>query len=445
MLEIFERTDTVWNPPIVSEEKRNEIELKKYSHIDDNRDYLMIFQTEPYIDAVLIFKKTSFPSNPSEEFCRFTFHENCIWGFEKERLFIEKCLKNKAITYDYECIEIIYAYYAKMYPEWNLNRYYTKPMRMLDHIYHCMRKGTAKEMLYKAGLDELAENVDEVDEINLLSSKPSDIYEGLSMRTLRALNCYGGATLLSKEYNRSFVKQLQSKFPAIFKERMNNAQCNYLKFLIEGDLTVGEAGRLYLARRLKLFCMWAPAQYDLIIWMERQNNELLLAAKEISAIDPIYKEYIGKIDHIDNESSRKTIGILKTYLLNQRREYDTLIWRSNRKRDYTWQERDRGYVVRFPQTINDFCREAIYMCNCLMTYVDAYINNDTTVLFMRKTDSFNEPFITIEVFDNVLMQAYHRFNEDCTAEEAKWILNYCYRHGIKTGNFKFNRDVDELF
>ena len=79
-----------------------------------------------------------------------------------------------------------------------------------------------------------------------------------------------------------------------------------------------------------------------------------------------------------------------------------------------------------------------------MTYVDAYINNDTTVLFMRKTDSFNEPFITIEVFDNVLMQAYHRFNEDCTAEEAEWILNYCYRHGIKTGNFKFNRDVDEL-
>ena len=39
----------------------------------------------------------------------------------------------------------------------------------------------------------------------------------------------------------------------------------------------------------------------------------------------------------------------------------------------------------------------------------------------------------------------YRFNEDCTAEEAEWILNYCYRHGIKTGNFKFNRDVDELF
>ena len=42
------------------------------------------------------------------------------------------------------------------------------------------------------------------------------------------------------------------------------------------------------------------------------------------------------------------------------------------------------------------------------------------------------------------MQAYHRFNEDCTQEEAEWILKYCDRHGIRRGNFKFNNDIDEL-
>ena len=85
------------------------------------------------------------------------------------------------------------------------------------------------------------------------------------------------------------------------------------------------------------------------------------------------------------------------------------------------------------------------MCNCLITYVDAYINNDTTILFMRKTDDFNVPFITIEIYENKLMQAYHRFNEDCTPKEAEWICDYCDRHGIELGKFKFHNDIDELY
>jgi hypothetical protein len=79
-----------------------------------------------------------------------------------------------------------------------------------------------------------------------------------------------------------------------------------------------------------------------------------------------------------------------------------------------------------------------------MTYVDAYIKNDTTILFMREDDNYNEPFITIEIFNNTLMQAYHRFNTDCSPEEAKWILDYCNRHGIYKGDFKFDNSVDEL-
>lgn len=85
------------------------------------------------------------------------------------------------------------------------------------------------------------------------------------------------------------------------------------------------------------------------------------------------------------------------------------------------------------------------MMNCLMTYVEAYIKNDTTILFMREADDVNAPYITIEIYDNTLMQAYHRFNEDCTSEEADWILSYSKRHGIKTDKFMFDAEVDELF
>ncbi len=64
---------------------------------------------------------------------------------------------------------------------------------------------------------------------------------------------------------------------------------------------------------------------------------------------------------------------------------------------------------------------------------------------MRRADDVNQPFITIEVYRGELMQAYHRFNTDCTKEESEWINAYCARHGILTGKFKFDAFVDELY
>ena len=180
-------------------------------------------------------------------------------------------------------------------------------MRVLEHIYHCMRKGSAKEMLYKAGLDEFAANIDMMDEINLMSRKPSDIYGGISMRTLRALNCREGSALLATEYNSKFIKELQSKYPVIYDNKLNNAQCKYLNYLIEGDLTVGEVGRLFEARKSELAYMWAPAQYDIFIWREEQSKATVSEMEDIAVIDPIYSNYIKKLNVGDSVENRKRI------------------------------------------------------------------------------------------------------------------------------------------
>jgi hypothetical protein len=172
-------------------------------------------------------------------------------------------------------------------------------------------------------------------------------------------------------------------------------------------------------------------------YKKSREHELMQIMKGLERIDPLYKKCL--------KSVRYSIEELRHYLLNNRKDYDKAIARSNRKRIYEWQERTEGYMVRYPQTINDFCREAIYMQNCLLAYVEPYINNDTTLLFMRKKDDINMPFITIEIYKNELMQAYHRFNEDCTKEEANWIREYCRRHGIDCSRYQFDKSVDRLF
>ena len=146
-----------------------------------------------------------------------------------------------------------------------------------------------------------------------------------------------------------------------------------------------------------------------------------------------------------NITDDDTIRHLDYYLGNNREVYDILIRRTNRRRDNSWQERGEKYIVRYPQTINDFCREAVYMRNCLLSYTEAMLRNDTTILFMRRADDVNTPFISIEVYNGELTQAYHRFNKDCTDEEAEWIREYCKRHGIEIRSYAFDADVDELY
>ena len=439
----FVSRNNMWNPPhlpldVISENCRKS-NLSNYR----GRDFLLIFNVYPYIDSILLHVSDSKDEEP-ELIGRFVFAEEYVWSYEEEALFVERCLENKSCGYSYAMIDEIYEMYSSRYPDWKLSRHYTNPFRLLDHIYHCMRKNSAKEILYTAGLDELAIHIKSIDRLNLLSTKPSDIYDGLSMKILRALNCREGAALLSQASFRNFLRKLQSKFPEIFTDRLNDAQCAYLNYLITGELTVGEAGRLFMARKSFLLTVWNEEQYKLFLLKEKSYVSKKQIVEGLSKIDPIYGKNL-KVDKNNADNTDYRIPRLKECLLINREEYNRKIRCSNRKRNPDWQERGKGYVVRYPQTANDFCREAVYMNNCLLTYIDAVISGDTTVLFMRKEYDVNTPFITIEICRGELMQAYHRFNEDCTPGEAEWIRGYCDRHGIDRRRYQFDRDEDELF
>lgn len=438
MLDYLCVRNNTWECPELTEEDRNYILSQRNS--EENQDQLIIFRTVPYIDAMLYHVEAD-NKMPVLFSKRFVFHEDYVWSSEEEELFEKLCLSNDELVYSFEKMDEIYEEYSKCYPDWKLKRYYTKSIRMLDHIYHCIKKSTPKEILYKAGLDELAANFGAIEEFDLLASKPSDLYSGLPMRVLRALNCKAGADLLSDVTKHEYMKQLHMRYADLFQVKFNDAQCMYLDRLIEGNLTVGETGRLFRAKKPKLASLWSLSQYKIFLINEENINEAKLAHEEIIKVDPIYEKYL-KVEANTHQCHK--ILEMKEYLLLHKDEYNKKMRRANRKRNQDWQERTNGYVVRYPQTINDFLRESVYMGNCLDSYTDFVLDNITTILFMRKPDDVNKPFITIEIFQNRLTQAYHRFNEDCTKEEAEWIIDYCNRHGIDRGNFKFDCEVDLL-
>ena len=418
MLDLIVRRNSIWTPP--------ETDDKGISLLCEAQEiegcHLIIKNIEPYVDAIYVQKRDA---NDLPITKRFVFHEGFYWNHDDEAFFVEYCVNNPNLMLNLARFEDIYEYYNNLHPEWHLKRYYTKPVRLLDHIHHCQMKYTAKEMLYKAGLDELAAHFDEMDEYDMLATSLKDIYEGLSARTLRALNCRVGATLVADHDMRVFLKGIQNHFNDAFKDKLNDASCSYLLWLKKRDLTYEEAGRLLLASKSRLAQMWAPTQYRDYLLLEKNKLEMEKMAILLGDIDGIFMDYLRDKSVDDGDKN-----LLKQLLIEKRSEYDRKLRASNRKRPADWQERDHGYVVRFPQTVSDFCREAAYNRHCLMGYIYAVMENESTVLFMRKADDVNRPFITLEVYENKLVQARHKYNYECSHEEDMWIIEYCKRHGI---------------
>lgn len=443
MLEFKLNDDNMWCPPTLDINALNTI-IEEQRHLLPyfTGEWFLIYKTAPYIECAYIDFKSS---NSIKNAKHFVIHENYKWSLEDIRFFEKHCLQNPSCGYNGGAMDEIFHIYSEKYPDWHLKRYYKNSFKLLDHIYNCLLQNTVKEILYKAGLDELSIYSNNIDEINLLSSKPSDIYDGLSMKILRSLNgCSEGASLLNKKSDRAFIKELNLKYPDLFSASFNDAQAMYLGYLIHGKLTVGEAGRLFETRKQKLCTIWTKTSYQIFFASEIQINYYKQIYEQIKEIDPIYENYFKKCQYNKDHEKQSELKTLQYYLLIKREETDKIVRRSIRKRPSDWQERHNDYIIRYPQTVNDFCREAIYMQNCLLTYIDPFIENDTTILFMRKADAVNEPFITIEIFKNYLLQAYHRFNDDCTPDEALWIIDYCKRHNIILGRFKFNKDIDLL-
>ena len=421
MLELTER-ENLWEPPEIGSDRIKTILEMQQEKSGEQRECLCIFQTEPYIDTFYI-RFCREDVNEPEIMKRFTFHKGYSWSCDDEKMFRDVCLENEFCAYEGKRMDEIFQIYSKQQPDWHLRRYYTKPFRLLDHIYHCMKENTVKEMLYKSGLDELAMRADLLDEVNLLATKPSDLYDGVSVRSLRALNCKDGALFLSEKTGREMIKCLQKRCPDIFREKMNDAQCRYLKRLTDGELTVDEVARLYMARKNDLLQIWCRSQYEVFVQKEKHFKEI----EAMKKLDPIYEDFINR-ECGKNWAASERANQLVYYLLNNREEYDRKIRAANRKRAYDWQERNKDYIVRYPQTIHDYCREAIYMQNCLMTYIEAMIHNDTTILFVRKASHPEKPFITIEVFEGVKSIVY-----DMKSDGEKTLRTICSDSGRMRG------------
>jgi hypothetical protein len=82
------------------------------------------------------------------------------------------------------------------------------------------------------------------------------------------------------------------------------------------------------------------------------------------------------------------------------------------------------YKFIYPESTQDIKDEAVQQNNCVASYIQRVIDGDCHILFLRRKDNTENSLVTIEVRNNVIVQAKGKFNRDTTPDEneviSKW-------------------------
>ena len=81
-----------------------------------------------------------------------------------------------------------------------------------------------------------------------------------------------------------------------------------------------------------------------------------------------------------------------------------------------------GYVIRAPLGKDEILAEARKLQHCVGGYADRHIQGKTTILFMRKVKKPDEPWLTIEMNGNKLVQIHGFKNEGLHTAKGRFAL-----------------------
>ena len=392
-------------------------DLRKYPMIDEdhfmymesefieNSSYLLLFPyyrngEEPFID-IYIWDCTRI-SMPCRRFVICT-------GFrfaEEDEIEFEKYARSNDLRVYQDEMDLLYENIISFNPEYNYKKYTSEEAGMaLLHLYYVSHHSGYLEILYKSGINYLAYDATEIPDCNYIGSSPEEIV-GLPLKLLRILNQPG----FSEYYTRkdALVKCLNTyyKYASYFKKRPSLLQWDYL-YRIEGNDHL--FNKTVYKRLSKYTDVIIVSLYIEFLKLQEKNKELSIGVPKAHELMDINE----KLSILNLYNHNKVNKKIKT-----------------RKRASDLEFTGHKYSVVLPKEVNDIGKEALKQHNCLLSYVEPHIKGKTTIIFIRRTDEIEKPYVTAEVIGNKVEQFMGKFNLIPEADVFQFMEAYCAYKGI---------------
>lgn len=105
-----------------------------------------------------------------------------------------------------------------------------------------------------------------------------------------------------------------------------------------------------------------------------------------------------------------------------KKEFSEEIFRTRINKDYEYVFGDYQFI--YPTSTQDIKDEAVAQNNCVASYIDDVIDGKCHIMFLRKKSSPKNSLVTIEIRNNIIVQAKRRFNDPVTDEDQKAINSW---------------------
>lgn len=167
-----------------------------------------------------------------------------------------------------------------------------------------------------------------------------------------------------------------------------------------------------------------------------------------------YRDYLRMEKELNNENLSKIDKYPKNWLTTFRRtkrnyndikkriDEDKFKKQIEKNEDLLY--KDRIFSIILPQKSNDVRKEGSILKHCVASYVDRITNGQTCILFCRQNEDVDEPYVTVEVKNHAITQAYGYQDSKPPVDALKFLAKWAKKKNLKLAwawekEFKNNR------
>lgn len=300
-------------------------------------------------------------------------------------------------------------YYGKIHIE---EYKYNQIGEIIKTIYFSLHANTL-ETLYKSKLNVIADNIGQINDANFIGRSPSNIVCNFPIRLLKILNNEELVSNLFTEESQQEALKVYKVFSGFFAKNLPNvAQWLYFSKLYSCAIMFDR----------KIYTKLEKVTYDAGHFV----NLYLEYASLKEEVKPFYEiNYLPEVSDIKSEYN--SILTLKRYIDNKE-NINGLFQKIKEESDYDFE--DSTYAIITPNSLEQYLKEASSQHNCLIDYLDDVLTRKTMIVFMRKKNVLDKSYITVEIKDEIIVQAYGKFNREINMAEYSFLERYAESKGL---------------
>ena len=293
---------------------------------------------------------------------------------------------------------------------------YEDPGKAIEHIYYASHRSGPKEILYKAGLDNIAYDLEIMEHYNFIGRTPSEIVgHNAPLRLLRILNQDGFRRYYTSEEMLKKAIDVYSHFAGAIGDGYPNI---YQWYYLEGLLGHGLTGVKDIDR--DLYQGLATVVKEMCSSQEFEGYFSIIETFRKLGLKEELKRFLSKPDHYKMHVGGRVSDPLTVEMFDLRAKSEAAFY------GYT----DGVYFIRYPKTPMEMVLESYVLRNCLGGYVYDQAEGETTILFIRKCSSPDASFVAMEVNEGEIVQVRAFCNAEPDPDVMEFVEGFAKAKGL---------------